>query len=395
MTKAVSHTFVSVVADDSTSAANGEVLPSHWNAVHTLTDIAALSANTFTSTQTIVPATNVGGLVLQAHASATAATPALTFKDSSAAESGRIHFDGSTTYPGGSVFIGSNAGKANTVTATFPEGLWNTFVGYFVGEKNTTGNYNAAFGTHSLNANTSGTFNVAIGANALLVNLTGVGNVALGCYALTTNSTGGGNVALGYKALQYTTTSNNTAVGDSALRLSAGAQYGSALGSNALGAVTSGSGNCAFGINAGATLTTGGYNTFFGYSADASTNALTKTIAIGANAIVAASNSCAIGGASGADNVKVGINMTTPAAWLHLPAGSTTVAPLKFTSGTNETTAEAGAMEYNGTNLFFTRSGTAREGVLTQSAVTTEALTSDTSVTVNIGGTTYKLLAKA
>ena len=89
--------------------------------------------------------------------------------------------------------------------------------------------------------------------------------------------------------------------------------------------------------------------------------------------------------------------VTAPTAWLHLTAGVAAAngAPLKFTSGTNNTTAEAGAMEYNGTNLFFTRSGTVREGVLTQSAVTTEVVVSDTTVTINIGGTTYKLLAKA
>jgi hypothetical protein len=48
-------------------------------------------------------------------------------------------------------------------------------------------------------------------------------------------------------------------------------------------------------------------------------------------------------------------------------AGGTATAgtsPLKFTSGTNLTIAEAGAMEYNGTSLFFTRSGTLRAGIL-------------------------------
>lgn len=92
-----------------------------------------------------------------------------------------------------------------------------------------------------------------------------------------------------------------------------------------------------------------------------------------------------------------GIGQSSPAALWHLGAGTATAntAPLKFTSGTNLTTPEAGAMEYNGTNLFFTRAGTTREGVLTQSAVTTEVIVSDTSVTVNIGGTTYKLLARA
>lgn len=63
---------------------------------------------------------------------------------------------------------------------------------------------------------------------------------------------------------------------------------------------------------------------------------------------------------------KSGFGVTTPTAKVHLGAGATgaSTAPLKFTSGTNMTTAEAGAMEYNGTNLFFTRAGTTRENVL-------------------------------
>lgn len=94
---------------------------------------------------------------------------------------------------------------------------------------------------------------------------------------------------------------------------------------------------------------------------------------------------------------NVGIKNVSPTAYLHIGAGTVSAgtAPLKFSGGTNLTTAEAGAMEYNGTNLFFTRAGTTRECVITQSAVTTEALVSDTSVTVNIGGVTYKLLARA
>lgn len=58
--------------------------------------------------------------------------------------------------------------------------------------------------------------------------------------------------------------------------------------------------------------------------------------------------------------------LTAPTAMLHIQAGTATAstAPLKFTSGTNLTTAEAGAMEYNGTNLFFTRAGATRENML-------------------------------
>lgn len=66
------------------------------------------------------------------------------------------------------------------------------------------------------------------------------------------------------------------------------------------------------------------------------------------------------------NNVYFGGGGTEPTAIIHLAAGQATakLSPLKFTAGTNLTTAEAGAMEYNGTNLFFTRTGTTRENVL-------------------------------
>jgi hypothetical protein len=53
---------------------------------------------------------------------------------------------------------------------------------------------------------------------------------------------------------------------------------------------------------------------------------------------------------------NVGIRTTAPTARLQIGAGTATAntAPLKFTSGTNLTTPEAGAMEYDGTNLYFT-----------------------------------------
>jgi hypothetical protein len=57
---------------------------------------------------------------------------------------------------------------------------------------------------------------------------------------------------------------------------------------------------------------------------------------------------------------KVGVGSQFPTAFFEIKAGTATqyTAPLKFTSGTNLTTAEAGAMEFNGTNLFFSPSTT-------------------------------------
>jgi len=65
-------------------------------------------------------------------------------------------------------------------------------------------------------------------------------------------------------------------------------------------------------------------------------------------------------GFAGGRRGNVGIGILNPTSALHLLAGTSaaSTAPLKFTSGTNLTTAEAGAMEFNGTNLFFSPSTT-------------------------------------
>ena len=65
---------------------------------------------------------------------------------------------------------------------------------------------------------------------------------------------------------------------------------------------------------------------------------------------------------AGTVSVRKPLAMFT-ATTITLCAGTATVSPITFASGTNKTTAAAGDMEYNGTNLFFTRSGTTRESV--------------------------------
>ncbi len=66
------------------------------------------------------------------------------------------------------------------------------------------------------------------------------------------------------------------------------------------------------------------------------------------------------------NNLNVGIGQTSPTARLHIAAGTASAgtSPLKFTSGTNLTTPEAGAMEYDGTSLYFSPSTTRRTVVL-------------------------------
>jgi hypothetical protein len=63
---------------------------------------------------------------------------------------------------------------------------------------------------------------------------------------------------------------------------------------------------------------------------------------------------------------NTGLSEANPTATLHIRAGTATAgsSPLKFTAGTSLTTAEAGSMEYNGSNLFFTPASSVRKQVI-------------------------------
>ncbi len=96
-----------------------------------------------------------------------------------------------------------------------------------------------------------------------------------------------------------------------------------------------------------------------------------------------------------------GFGQAAPTAYLHIGAGTTGLIPFKFTSGTNATTAAAGGMEYNGTNLFFTRTGTTRETLLSgiESTLNVLGLTAISQlvnqIKINIGGSDYYVPASA
>lgn len=335
-------------------------------------------------------------------------------------------------------WIGYHAGIVHTT------GAQTTAIGYNALSSNTTGDYNTAIGSSALQSNVSGSNNVAIGIQALLTN-TGSSSVAVGYAALQVASSGGQNTGLGFQALLGTTTGGtNTGVGYNAGASNTTGANNTYLGYAATGNTTQSNNtvigaqvniggvanNIAIGNGTGAikaqhdnnkwTLVTQVYINAPTTDANAALNiqgingagnydgiaiypfSLATKITYGAAGIQRA-GSFDINTSSGSISlspsvgVYIGTAFTAATARLHIKGGTATAstAPLKLTSGTSLTTAEAGAMEYNGTDLFFTKSGTTRGCVIVATVVTTETVISDTTLTITYNGTTYKILARA
>lgn len=281
--------------------------------------------------------------------------------------------------------IGFYALRENTI------GQRNAAIGSYALTRNKTGLRNEAMGSDSLFYNTSGSYNVAIGGASQYSNDSGSNNIALGESALYTNVSGSDNVAIGQYALQRVTVSENVGVGKfSMYGLTTGIEN-TGLGTGSLQRNVTGQGNVGVGYvagygvagatynyntligdRAGYGLNTGGdSNTLIGYKAGMSITTGSKNIIIGQNLDAptpTTSNYLNIGGTLKGDtfNKRIGIDtIDTPTAKLHLPAGgaSANSAPLKLTSGTVLATPEAGAIEFDGTNLYFTTSGGVRKTI--------------------------------
>jgi hypothetical protein len=113
------------------------------------------------------------------------------------------------------------------------------------------------------------------------------------------------NVALG---VGTGVSSGTTAIGIGALSVVTGFQN-TGIGASALLSTTTGASNTAIGEAAGFTNVTGANNVFVGSGADATAGNLTNAVAIGYQAVVAASDSMVLGDTS----MKVGIHTSTPA----------------------------------------------------------------------------------
>lgn len=214
---------------------------------------------------------------------------------------------------------------------------------------------NTALGVGALaGANSGAGQNVAVGNQALHANTSGVNNIGLGDLALAANLGGSANLGIGTAALQSNTSgSSNVGIGIVALSSNVSGNYNVGIGQNSLNAVL-GSNNVGIGYFAGAYET--GSNAFYINNIDQATTAGDKanSLMYGVFNATPASQTLRV-------NAYLGI-LVNPTALVTLGAGTATAstAPLKFTAGTNLTTAEAGAMEFDGKVFYTTPVGSAR-----------------------------------
>jgi hypothetical protein len=160
---------------------------------------------------------------------------------------------------------------------------------------NASGNDNVAIGSNALAANTTGTANTAIGFEALVANLTGLNNIAIGTQAMVANVSGNTNLAIGVLALSSNlTTGQNVAIGQQSLFLATSTQN-VGCGYFSLASVTTGANNSAFGYFAGGVNATGSNNTYVGFQTNANAVNLNNSVALGANALITASNTIVLG----------------------------------------------------------------------------------------------------
>jgi len=262
---------------------------------------------------------------------------------------GLINFNDATF----STSIGRDAGISLNTTGN----LYNTAVGMEALFTTVSGVQNVAIGFGALRANTNSN-NTAVGYNALRANTSGNNSVAVGAEALLNNTTGLQNTAVGYRAMQLNISgTNNAAFGDRSLQNNTSGGNNAALGLFALQGNTTGGNNTAVGLQAGVDNTTGSNNTYIGFNSGRFITSGSNNTIIGANVSGlggALANNIIIADGSGNRRINVndvgnvGIGTTTPTAVLHLRAGTAAAnsAPLKLTSGTLNTTAEVGAIEF-------------------------------------------------
>jgi trimeric autotransporter adhesin len=203
---------------------------------------------------------------------------------------------------------------------------YNTFLGYYAGEKNTTGARNIGIGEAALSNSLTSLDNLAIGYGAIQNPSYTVDNVAIGNYTLSALTTGVSNIAIGKNTLgSVTTGSNNIGIGTGNLTVNSIGSRNVAIGTNALSQNNTG-GNVAIGFQSQFSTTTGANNTSIGNNSNILPGNLNNATSIGNLAQAGCSNCMVLGSVSGVNSatsdVNVGIGTNTPTQPLSFRTGN-------------------------------------------------------------------------
>lgn len=146
---------------------------------------------------------------------------------------------------------------------------------------------NLAYGLNALNSVTSSAGNTVFGHYAGASQISGNSySTFVGWYAGNKVTTGVHNVAVGFNSLLAETTGGrNVAVGYSSMQISSGGANNTAIGYESGGNVTTGDGNTFLGYKSGDGITTGGFNIHVGYQGSGGTGITTgsNNVLIGSN----------------------------------------------------------------------------------------------------------------
>jgi len=206
--------------------------------------------------------------------------------------------------------VNLSVGGGTVVNGTFSNIDWSNSV--FMKEELDTGSGYQDMGTRQIasvpvaeyakNASTLNGINLELKntyiATSAVETITSQSLTALGFDALKNKTTGNGDTAIGRSALGKTTSgNNNTAIGTFSLGENIEGSKNTAVGLNALRSITNQSNNTAVGYRAGYGSTTfsGNSNTFIGNETSLGLEQVNNATAIGADAIVTASNTIQLG----------------------------------------------------------------------------------------------------
>lgn len=225
------------------------------------------------------------------------------------------------------IFVGKYAGLNNLYTPL--NYTANTFIGFAAGEANINGSSNIYIGARagrlSVNSNLATTVGYEAG-----INNEAWGNSFFGYHAGGALNVGDWNTCIGGESGRGTLGGAlgeyNTFIGFKSGEDNTGNQN-AFMGIQA-GANNTGDENTFIGVYSGLSNTSGTLNTYIGANAQGSAT-ITNATALGANAIVTASNCLVLG-----DNANVGIGVTAPAARLEIN-NTTAGSGLRFTQLTS------------------------------------------------------------